>query len=262
MSKEQFLSSGLLEQYVLGLTSPEETKEVEAYIKKYPELQEEVEGMRHAIEQYALQHSIPPPPHLRDNIIKEINPRSTGRVRTEASGLAYERFGWPILLAGLFAISFGLLSAYLFRMNNNQRQELQGLQVEYALYRESCEAQKEQAQRLDRVYAFLTDQHTMPVRLQGTNLSPRAEAIVYWNPQVGEAYFNNLNLPEPPQGKQYQIWADVEGEMINMGLLETGGSRLQSIGYIDDAESLNITLEPLGGSPHPTVELLYANGAI
>jgi hypothetical protein len=41
--------------------------------------------------------------------------------------------------------------------------------------------------------------------------------------------------------------------------LEREATDLQLINYIARAESLNITLEPLGGSEQPTVELLYVN---
>ena len=36
--KESILQSGLLEQYVLGLTTPEQNKEVESYAQAYPEI--------------------------------------------------------------------------------------------------------------------------------------------------------------------------------------------------------------------------------
>ncbi len=50
--------------------------------------------------------------------------------------------------------------------------------------------------------------------------------------------------------------------MINIGLLQHPGDDMQALQFIDNAESLNITLEPAGGSEHPTVELLYVNAEI
>ena len=45
-----------------------------------------------------------------------------------------------------------------------------------------------------------------------------------------------------------------------MGVLETNKKELLKIPYIPNAESLNITLEPKGGSKTPDVSQLYANG--
>ena len=54
------------------------------------------------------------------------------------------------------------------------------------------------------------------------------------------------------------MWADVDGEMINMGIINTSKALL-AMQYIPEAESFNITIEPKGGSPHPTVSELIAN---
>ncbi len=64
-------------------------------------------------------------------------------------------------------------------------------------------------------------------------------------------------LPLRPN-ETYQLWADVEGEMINMGLLSSEEDLTPAI-YISKAESFNITVEPAGGNDHPTVSNLIGN---
>jgi len=59
-------------------------------------------------------------------------------------------------------------------------------------------------------------------------------------------------LPELDDQHDYQMWADVEGVMINMGIIERNKEML-AMNYIENAESLNITIEPSGGSDHPNV---------
>tara|TARA_R110000868_G_scaffold379114_6_gene644835 strand:- start:10 stop:186 length:177 start_codon:yes stop_codon:yes gene_type:complete len=54
------------------------------------------------------------------------------------------------------------------------------------------------------------------------------------------------------------MWADVEGEMINMGVIGKQ-NQLLAMDYIDNAESLNVTIEPAGGNDHPTVSNLITN---
>lgn len=63
MDKEKFLSSGLLHQYILGLTDPEEDRVVARLLHNYPELKEEVLKVKKGIHRYALNQGIPP---LRD----------------------------------------------------------------------------------------------------------------------------------------------------------------------------------------------------
>ena len=64
-------------------------------------------------------------------------------------------------------------------------------------------------------------------------------------------------LPNLPDNQTYQMWSDVDGEMIDMGLLPND-KELVTLKYIDRAESLNITIEPAGGNDHPTVERLIS----
>ena len=65
-------------------------------------------------------------------------------------------------------------------------------------------------------------------------------------------------LPELDADHDYQLWADVEGEMIDMGVI-AANDPTQVMNYIPMAESMNITIEPKGGSDHPTVSNLIAS---
>lgn len=265
MDKEHFLSSGLLEQYVLGLTDPEETREVERHLEAFPELKKEADAMRKALEQYAMQHSIPPPPHMKSKILSEIeglDESKTGGAPSQARG-GNRSGGWILTLTILSTLALGFLSTMLYQQERQNLQAYKEIKAEYALFRERCEEDKQQLQEAQTLYAFLRHAETQPVELSGTKISPSARAIVYWNEQTKGVFINPVSLPAPPPGKQYQIWADVEGEMINMGLIpKDGGRELHALRFIENPESFNITLEPEGGSEEPTVEQLFVNGKV
>ena len=94
----------------------------------------------------------------------------------------------------------------------------------------------------------------------GTTIAPDAFAIAYWNPDLEQGWLDPTKLPQLPADRQYQIWADVHGEMISIGLIPKDDDTLVTINFLDEAESINITQEVLGGVDHPTVDLLTANG--
>jgi anti-sigma-K factor RskA len=98
---------------------------------------------------------------------------------------------------------------------------------------------------------------TIPLILHGNDLAPNSRAVAYVNHENKMVVVNAQGLPELPNDKTYQMWSDVDGEMIDMGLLQTN-EELITLRYIDKAESLNITIEPAGGNEHPTVEKLIA----
>ncbi len=262
MDKERFLSSGLLEQYVLGLTSPEEDEEVKRYLDAFPELKAEIKAMHQALEKYALEQSVPPPPHLRSQILSDIERQSLSTDKTKAAPSRKGVSPWLLTTAIIAALFFAGLSTFLYRQQVQSRHTFNQLRSEYATFKEECLEEQQNNQQLKALYAFLQDPSTQPVSLQGTPVAPKAKAIVYWNANKHNAYFNQVNLPRPPEGHQYQIWADVEGEMISIGLLDWQPGQLQPIRFIEDAETLNITLEPNGGSKKPTVERLFVNGEV
>lgn len=263
MDKERFLASGLIEQYVLGLTTPEETQEVERYAQAFPDIKEEINALRRSIEQYAAQYAVPPPEHLKGKILSEIE--TTGRssqssgTKAKSTSEVFQRV--RLQFAALLLVAVGAISWLLWKQNQLQN-NYQQLSSEFYTLRSQCTSLQEQYEASQQVVAFVKGSDTQVIHLRGTALSPEAHAIVYWNEKNQTAYLSIDEMPPLPPGKQYQIWADVEGEMINSGLLSTdiGTDTWQPIKVIKKAESLNITIEPIGGSEHPTVAFLVANG--
>ena len=107
-------------------------------------------------------------------------------------------------------------------------------------------------------YAYISDPNTKQYILDGNQLAPNARILSYVNHEKKSVLINAKLLPELDAHHDYQMWADVGGEMINMGLIPKGEDMI-AMTYIDDAESLNITIEPAGGNDHPTVSRLISN---
>jgi anti-sigma-K factor RskA len=83
----------------------------------------------------------------------------------------------------------------------------------------------------------------------------RAYAIVYWDTvsTSKDVYLMVNNLPQPTSGKQYQLWALLNGEPIDLGMIEVSQKRLlYRMKNLQNAEAFAITLEPKGGSQRPT----------
>ena len=94
--------------------------------------------------------------------------------------------------------------------------------------------------------------------LKGNASIPEAKIVSYVNHKMKSVVINTEGLPELDADHDYQMWADVEGEMINMGVISKN-KNLMAMTNIDHAESLNITIEPAGGNDHPTVARLVTN---
>ncbi len=69
----EYIKSGILEMYVLGITTPDETKEVEEMAQKHPEIRSEIDAMSKDIELYAELHAVKPDPTLKPFIFASID---------------------------------------------------------------------------------------------------------------------------------------------------------------------------------------------
>lgn len=251
MDKKTFLQSGLLKRYLLGLTSEEENQEIEQVMSLYPELRNEVENMQGSLALYAKVQMEKDLEQIKSQ--EQIINKGVSSGRANAYGL------W---LSLAFSIVLGIWCVGLqWRLQGLKNQYAQ-MKANYARLEERCNTEQNNRTQVASHYTFVCHPHTHPVFIHGTQLAPQAQATVYWNEQQQQALCHLSALPKAPHGKQYQLWADVNGAMVDMGVLKFIPDQLQQVAFIPGAESLNITLEPIGGSKTPTVELLYANGPI
>ena len=260
--QDKILNSGILEQYVLGLLEEEEEAEVESYLEKYPELRVHVDGVQEVMEQVLLQNGIAPPPHMRDQVLSSIDELNHETTST-ASNTAPPKSNFKImpLIASLAALGLVFLSFSFLQKYQKKNREFQQLEQRFENLQKTCDTNRAIA---EAERDFLMKASTAPIALLGneTTKAPDAHVIVHFNQEEQAALLNVINLPEPPSGKQYQLWADVEGHMVSMGVFDGNSIALQSVDFVENAASLNITLEPFGGSEEATVEQLHASGKV
>ncbi|HEV8079376.1 MAG TPA: anti-sigma factor, partial [Chitinophagaceae bacterium] len=72
------------------------------------------------------------------------------------------------------------------------------------------------------------------------------------------------NLPQTPDGKQYQLWAIVDGKPVDAGMISTekGIYHIQKMKSFGKAEAFAITMEKKGGSPTPTMDQMIVQAKI
>ncbi len=72
MTKEEFLVSGLIETYCLGFTSTEENILVENMAALYPDVKNELEAVKFAMNRYIKDVALQPPPQLKTKLMTTI----------------------------------------------------------------------------------------------------------------------------------------------------------------------------------------------
>ena len=268
MERQDIISSGLLETYALGIASGEEILQVENWIKQYPEIKEEIIAIQKAMESYAMLHSVEPSTSLKDSISQklQLNKKDTVENTVEKTVIPHEAkvvrmspyFNWAA--AASFILLMGSIVFNVVYFNKYQNAEIAKNEAESQLL-----AQNEENRNMQNDMSVVQSRYSEPVALRGLEAAPNAAAKIFWMKNTGDVYVDPSNLPEAPPGKQYQLWAIVDGKPVDGGMLnpvkKEGKIRIQKMKSFGRAEAFAITLETEGGNPTPKGDM-YVMGKI
>ncbi len=277
MDIQAYISSGILESYILGTASSQEKQEVECMSHIYPEIKEELHAIELAMESFAFRSKEVVPVHVKTDLLAAIDnlpqekeeqdkttssPKEAKIVALESEIQGAGSWKW---LAAAAVIGFIITASLLYSGNQQQNQyvaqletaaeEKQQLENTLASIRAEMETTQEQI-------AFLSNENTAKIILKGTEAHPETQSTVYWNPNTQKGMMSIQNLPAPPSEQDYQLWAIVDGSPVDMGVvtINTEINTLQAIPDVRGAQAFAITLEKKGGSPTPNLEQLYVIG--
>ena len=283
MNINDYIASGILESYALGLTSAEESREVERMVKQHPEVKAELEQVQLALEGYTSVFEKTPPAGLKQKVMDAVaaieNNEAENKEKREARKEKREARIVPInsnetraegkrssrFAAYMAAASIALLIGCGFYIYSLQ-QKLEAQQNEMgqlaANYKSLQDKMTEQVARNEEMIDVLKDPRNKMIRLKGMDIAPASMATVYWNPVSKEVHLTINNLPEAPEGMQYQFWAIVDGKPVDAGMIDMSDDGLHKMKGFGNAQAFAITLEKAGGSPTPNLSALYVMGSV
>lgn len=242
-----FLDSDLLEQYLLGATSKEETLQVERYIAMHPEVRKTYIELQDNLEAFAKMHAIKTPDGLKDKILNSIKSQNKGR----------KKFYLYAVAASFTALIFAGASFTFWNQN-------QSLQEENIIVNNKIQSLEEnmrmQLEDVRNQFIVLHNPQTKRLTVKGNNKAKELKAVAYINPVKKLSYINVSKLPNLPDNQCYQMWAEVNGKMLNLGVIQeaSDSEKLMALPYGENAMGY-ITIEPTGGNSSPTVENIVAN---
>lgn len=253
MDKKTILEKGLLELYFFDELTASEKKEVEVLIDQDKEISKIYNELEETFEVLGIENGVQPPKHVKADIFSQIGAGDKKEITLNTNkSRIYLRIAAsivPVLL--LSTIWFFVKSNQLTKDLKITNTQIEGLQNQLDQITDNYTSQNEW-------YAYLKHPDVVQYVLNGNDKLPNAKLLSYVNHKTKTVIVNTIELPEADEDKDYQLWADVEGEMVDMGIIRKDEEFL-TMNYIADAESYNITIEPAGGSEHPTVSNLIAN---
>jgi anti-sigma-K factor RskA len=262
----EFIESGILESYVLGLASADERREVERMISEHPEVRRELDVIEDSVAAYAKLQAKEPPAAVREKVFASLGIEEKEEVRMiehpAAKSSGVQRFLAAASVALLIVSS--IFNYILYNRLNETRQELAELNAEKEYLAQQFELTKTEYEQMQEQMAVMNDENSVRVMMRGVESHPDAMASVYWNKETRDVMIVVHNLPEPPAGHQYQLWALDNGQPVDAGVFEMGdmSKEMQKMKEVTSAQAFAVTLEKAGGSPSPTLTAMYVMGGI
>jgi len=184
LTKKELIEGGWIEKYILGLTSEDESADVERLANIYPEVQAEIN-------------------RSRSKICGNFN-RNLTQPALRHSFLTKRRvlYGSALIVVFLFSGLAFLYKAHCTLQDDYNQQARQLADDEAKLFRMTSFSKTVSEQS-----AFLHAPQTKRIKLRGCSYTPDAEVVIFQCRMTGRMMLRVIDLPELKQGQHYEVWA-------------------------------------------------------
>jgi anti-sigma-K factor RskA len=274
LDSKEYISSGILESYILGLASPEEAGILECVMKNNAEVKAAFEEAQKTFEMLATAQAVTPPNDLKAKIwdkiqleqkvveekpvvsINNVEPnveiqQSIPEIRIEKNS---NWKNYAVAASVLFLVSVG---GNLYWMNSQK-----DVESEIAILKSEKQSHNLALQNLEQKLQVTSNPNMLKIVLAGVEKHPKSNAVVYWDKTSKDVYLTSNSLPKAPEGMQYQLWAISDGKPVSAGMYSDEKDAKIALANIPNAQAFAITLEKEGGSAVPTMENMYVMGGV
>ncbi|MFD2584634.1 anti-sigma factor domain-containing protein [Pedobacter vanadiisoli] len=279
-----YIESGVLELYVLGDLSPEETLQVEEMASQYPEVRDEIAAIEQAMEQYAMQNAVEPSADVETRLFEKlglseveenVNVQPAPIYTEEPKIIALDgsdakvrvlRYALVACIALLIISTAALFITY--NKLSDAHDQIANLNLDKQKFAGVVSKLEFENQGLNNIAAMAESKEWATIRMTGQPFSPASKMKVFWNKKDKSVLINYvaMDLPKPDAEHEYQLWALVNGKPVSLGVFgktdSTNNEALVKMQAIQEAQAFAVTLEPMGGSVNPTMEKLTVMGGV
>ncbi len=264
MNNQDYISSGIIEQYVLGLCTDKEQSELNLLRKQNALLEEAILQFEVELEDKMMRHSFLPGVATDDKILQTLQnfspkieiPLTTAVAVVPINTVLPEKRIKFSLVKMAAAASF-LLFAVSAIYNYTQYKENK---VQAAL----LAATKQLPASLPASnYEVLKNPTITPIAMMGQGYHAICRCTMFWDKSTGKTYVMVHHLVPSGDNYDYQLWATVNGKQVSVGTIDDAirDRFIELSGMPEDANEFIVTLEKKGGATTPDTEV-FLKGAI
>lgn len=271
MDTKAYIESGVIESYVLGLSTAEEAAELVLLCTQHEDIRKAVDEFAALMEAQAFDNAVAPPPMVKDKVMlaladefeqekKSTVPVIAIKTTDEVPSIAAPKTAWRylaaasiILLVASTALNFYFYSSY---KESNEKyvallQERNNLEASNKVFRTNMN--------------IIEDTNVLKIDLKTVKPEQYNLAAVFWNKKTNEVHIMSDAMAALPADKQYELWAIIDGAPVNIGALENCGKEaLCKMSSISKTPSVfAITIEDKGAiKATPNMPGMVVAGAV
>jgi len=278
-----YISSGIIESYVLGLASEEEVSILNCIRKNNVEVEQAIAEAEKALEGLADIQAMAMPAALKQDIwnrleaenqiVKDDQPDSLPTEEAISDDAVVQppmlndeeepkrivparSYGWAIAASLLFLLSAGV-NLFFYQQQQDSKATL-------AKTTAALDSQQATLAVLQDKWSLVQNPAIKTIPLKGVENKPDLHALVFWDQASKAVYLSLEQMPAVPKGKQYQLWAMVDGKPVSAGVFPLNAKEEMASKMLDvaKAQAFAITLEDEGGKDVPTLTELCVMGSI
>jgi anti-sigma-K factor RskA len=257
----EYISSGIIESYVLGLADAQEAAELEQMRATHPEVAAAITAFEESLEAHARANAIAPPDALKPKLMAAVQSEAAAPVvpvvpaKQPAKTISIRTWRLAAAASVILLIGSMVMNAYFANRISNMGKEQNELLAKN-------EELQQRAAATEDVAKMMADSAMLKIVMKNVPSQAAMMATVLWDSRNKDVYLFCNNMPVPAADKQYQLWAIVDGKPVDAGVLEMtkDGLRAVKMKNIPRAQAFAITLEKRGGSPTPNLEAMQVMG--
>lgn len=253
---KEYIESGIIEDYVLGLLTAPERSDVERYLILHNEIAAELESVTASLSIFAVLGAVEPKPYMQQRIWDAVGSLTASTKPNNAEASIIQAVGKKsnTNIKSWFAYSsvavLVLISVFAIYWSNSANKELEGIYAQIKMLSKENNVLSAKVIALNEEIENSKSIYELPnkkiIELIGkSNKAKNSLAIAIWDQENGDVYLDIKKIPENPEGTNYQLYALTQiGQEIKVGPIDfRKKKKISPIGKVRDAILFKIILE-------------------
>jgi len=242
------LESDLLERYLLGDVSYQEEVQVEHFIDTSEEVKVAYNTLEENLEIYSKSFAVKAPETVLDNVLESI------KTETHTVDSNKRSIPWYFIAACVTTLLFGATTVTLWKQNRLLSTTNNSVAGQIENLKEDIVSTNARLENMKSKYAVLSDPETQKYLINGNERAKNLRTVAYVNPKERLSAINVLSVPDLPEDKELKMWAEINGEMVCLGVIEKADKKLMALPFKDNASNYKITIDSKGNKDFASID--------